>query len=272
MNSSMTSAQYPFEPVSFTPIAYIQSPFKQRYGVPRQPGLAKNAVGLIQFKKDPDLISALKTIEQFSHLWIIFIFHQHGGKKWKPSIRPPRLGGRTKVGVLASRSPHRPNPIGISVVKINKVYLNNPQGPSMEVQGLDLLDGTPILDVKPYIPYADAIPEAVAGWATPPIERLAVTYSQKAQRFLQTHLQSNSPSQEKSSSFTQGLQAHVFHAQGLQDLITEVLELDPRPAYLQREEPASAPQFWGKIYGIEISGFEVKYTFNADGILVLSIL
>lgn len=250
MNFSMTSAQYPFEPVTFIPIAHIQSPFKQRYGVPRQPGLARNAVGLIQFKKDPDLKSALKTIEQFSHLWIVFVFHQHGGKKWKPSIRPPRLGGRTKVGVLASRSPHRPNPIGISVVKINKVDLENPQGPSIEVQGLDLLDGTPVLDVKPYIPYADAVPEAIAGWATPPINRLAVTYSKEALLFLQTHSQPTSP---------------------LQDLITEILELDPRPAYLQREEPATSPHFWNKTYGIEISGFEVKYTFNADGILVLSI-
>ena len=196
MSFSMTSAQYSFEPVSFTPIAHVQSPFKQRYGVPRQPGLAKNAIGLIQFKKDPDLKSALKTIEQFSHLWLVFVFHQHGGKKWKPSIRPPRLGGRTKVGVLASRSPHRPNPIGISVVKINKVDLENPQGPSIEVQGLDLLDGTPVLDVKPYIPYADAVPEAIAGWATPPINRLAVTYSQEALLFLQTHLQPKSSLQD----------------------------------------------------------------------------
>ncbi len=251
MNSTMTSAQYTFEPVTFAPIAYVQSPFKQRYGVPRQPGLVKNAVGIIQFKKDPDLKSALKTIDQFSHLWIVFIFHQHGGKKWKPSIRPPRLGGRTKVGVLASRSPHRPNPIGISVVKINKVNLDDPKGPSIEVQGLDVLDGTPVLDVKPYIPYADAVVDANAGWATPDIDRLSVTYSSEAQEFLQSN----------PNKFTHQLQ----------NLITEILELDPRPAYLQREEPATSPQFWNKIYGIEISHNEVKYSFTEEGILVHSI-
>lgn len=241
---------YETDSFTFTPIAYVQSPFKQRYGIPRQPGLVKNAIGHIQFNNDPDLISALKTMDQFSHLWIIFVFHQHGGKKWKPSIRPPRLGGRTKVGVLASRSPHRPNPIGISVVKIIKVCLDDKAGPTIEVEGLDLLDGTPVLDIKPYIPYADSISEAKAGWATSDLVRHPVHFSQDAVDYLKENFHSN---------------PH------LQDLITEILELDPRPAYLQREEPATASQFWHKPYGIEISSCEVKYVFTAEGIVVTAI-
>lgn len=241
-------------PYTFEPIAFVQSPFKERYGVPRQPGLVKNAIGRILFRKDPDLKTALKTLEQFSHLWVIFVFHNHGGNKWKPSIRPPRLGGRTKVGVLASRSPHRPNPIGISVVTIQKVILDNEEGPIIEIGGLDMIDGTPVLDVKPYIPYADAIADANPGWASVDIHRLAVSFSDKAHSFL---------SQRKKEN--------VIEMDSLKELITEILELDPRPAYLKREEPASDARFWHKTYGIEISEHEVKYSFKEGGIFVHSI-
>lgn len=240
---------------TFEPIAFMQSPFKDRYGVPRQPGLAQNAIGRIHFKKDPDLKTALKTIEQFSHLWVIFVFHNHGGKKWKPSIRPPRLGGRAKVGVLASRSPHRPNPIGISVVTIQKVLIDCEDGPVIEVKGVDLIDGTPILDIKPYIPYADSIPEANAGWAQDEIERHAVAFSEMTQSFLLSMETSN---------------ARISDI-NLRSLIIEILEIDPRPAYLKRKEPAVDSRFWNKVYGIEISGHEVKYAFNESGIMVISI-
>lgn len=240
---------------TFEPIAFMQSPFKDRYGVPRQPGLAQNAMGRIHFKKNADLKTALKTIDQFSHLWVIFVFHNHGGQKWKPSIRPPRLDGRTKVGVLASRSPHRPNPIGISVVAIQKVILDHEEGPIIEVKGVDLLDGTPILDIKPYLSYADSIPQANAGWAQDEIQRLAIAFSESAQSFLL--------SIEKSKSRASNI--------NLRSLIIEILEIDPRPAYLKRKEPVADPTFWNKAYGIEISEHEVKYTFNKSGILVLSI-
>ena len=101
--------------------------------------------GVIQLKPDADFVTALKGLETFSHLWIVFVFHSHGGKKWKPSIRPPRLGGNKKIGLFASRSPHRPNPIGISAVKLEKIILDHPKGPQIHVSEVDLLDGTPIL-------------------------------------------------------------------------------------------------------------------------------
>lgn len=232
----------------FESIATIRSPFKDKYGVPRQPGLTQHALGQIIFKNDPDLRTALKTLEQFSHLWVLFVFHQHGGKKWKPSIRPPRLGGRTKVGVLASRSPHRPNPIGMSVLEIRNIDFDYVEGPMIEVAGLDIIDGTPVLDIKPYIPYADSIEAAKAGWAQPVVERVTVMMSESVALFFAESQREN-----------------------LKELVVEVLELDPRPAYLQREKPANDPQFWEHGYGIEIANHEVKYHFNKQGLFIDSI-
>lgn len=236
----------------FEAIAKVESPFKERYGVPRQPGLAANAIGKIKFKNDPDLKTALKSLEQFSHIWIVFVFHAHGGNKWKPSIRPPRLGGRTKVGVLASRSPHRPNPVGISAVELREVNLDAAGGPELVVGGIDLLDGTPVLDIKPYIPYADAIEFASAGWASEEIQRHEVLFSPEAERSL--------------------VELAGDHHEDTRALIEQILELDPRPAYQKRDEPAQNPQVWGKIFGMLIGGFEVKYCFSNGGLLVKAIL
>lgn len=228
----------------FTPIAFVQSPFKDKYGVPRQPSLAHGVQGIIKFQPDPDLITALRSLKDFTHLWVIFVFHQHGGKNWKPSVRPPRLGGRTKVGVLASRSPHRPNPIGMSVVKIENLDLEVQGGAEIRISGLDLLDGTPVLDIKPYIPYADAVPTASSGWAEEAIKTHIVTLSEQAQLFI-----------------------HQMGDQrvGFQNTLQQVLEIDPRPAYQQRQNPVSSPESQGLRYGIEIMGFEVQYQIVQQG-------
>lgn len=218
--------------------------------MPRQPHLVQAAKGIIQFQNDADLRTALKTIEMFSHLWIVFVFHQHGGKNWKPSIRPPRLGGRTKVGVLASRSPHRPNPIGMSVVKIESVDLQAPEGPRIVIAGLDLLDGTPVIDVKPYIPYADIIENATSGWAQESIAKYPVALSDEASEFLKKIAPENPE---------------------LRELIIQILEIDPRPAYQKREFPIEAPISQGQNYGIEIAGFEVKYRIENSQIKILSL-
>ncbi len=238
------------EAYGFEPIGFVRSPFKDKYGVPRQPSLAIAAKGTIQFRNDPDLVTALKSVESFTHLWVIFVFHEHGGKNWKPSIRPPRLGGREKVGVLASRSPHRPNPIGISVVKIDKINLEAHGGPQIEISGIDVVDGTPVLDVKPYIPYADAFPEASSGWAHEDIKKYPVLLSEDSQIAL-LQIQAHKPEFEM--------------------VMRQMLEIDPRPAYQQREHPIGDASTTGRRYGIKIMGVEVKYEMGEDCIRVLSL-
>ena len=236
----------------FSPIGYIQTPFKDKFGIPRQPGLVVAASGVIKLGNNPDLITALKTLEEFSHIWIIFVFHEHGGKSWKPSIRPPRLGGQRKVGVLSSRSPHRPNPIGISAVPLVKVDLAAPGGPEIHVSGVDLLDGTPILDIKPYLPFADSIPQAHAGWASEPISRFEVRFSKEAEISLGS--------------------LNLAESESLRQLIIELLELDPRPAFKKRQAPVSDPQHWGSRYGFEVQGRDVKYELQEGYFLVVDII
>ena len=236
---------------TFNPIGYVESPFKDKFGVPRQPGLASEAKGIIKFSSDPDIKTALKQISEFSHIWIVFVFHDHGGNKWKPSIRPPRLGGNVKVGVLSSRSPHRPNPIGISAVELTKVDLEATGGPELFVNGLDLIDGTPVLDVKPYIPYADSIPDANAGWASEEIKRYPVVFTNEADTFLKTLAEDD---QKK-----------------LKDLTIQVLELDPRPSFKKRQFPAEDPKTWGQNYGLAVLEYEVKYTITEGQFLVTSL-
>ncbi len=215
----------------FRAIGFVQSPFKDKYGIPRQSGLVAAAKGVVKLLDEPDLKTALRSMDEFSHLWIVFVFHEHGGKKWKPSIRPPRLGGQIKVGVLASRSPHRPNPIGLSAVAIDRIDIDAAGGPEIHVSGLDLLDGTPVLDLKPYITYADSIPDADSGWASTPIERVIVRFADAV-------------------SITDS---------SIKNLITQVLALDPRPAFQKRQFPVTAPSSAGLEFGLEISGFDVKY-------------
>jgi tRNA-Thr(GGU) m(6)t(6)A37 methyltransferase TsaA len=211
----------------FTPIATIETVFKEKFGVPRQPSLTPSATGVLRFKNDFRIKTALKGLEQFSHLWLIYVFHETGAKDWRPSVRPPRLGGAKKIGVLASRSPHRPNPIGISVVRIEALDLENPKGPRVTVSGVDMLDGTPVLDVKPYIPYADSHPRAQSGWAREKIQRRQVRFSAVASKKLRSSAQKR--------------------------LITEILSLDPRPAFQQRKQSDQNG------FGILIDGVDVKW-------------
>jgi tRNA-Thr(GGU) m(6)t(6)A37 methyltransferase TsaA len=232
--------KYPSEVFEFKPIGSMQSLFKDRFAVPRQPGLASQVPGIIKMNPDPDLKTALRRLDEFSHLWIVFVFHDHGGKKWKPSIRPPRLGGNTKVGVLSSRSPHRPNPIGISAVALEKIDFEAKGGVEIHVRGIDLIDGTPILDVKPYIPYADAIPEAKPGWACDEIQKYPVRFA--------TTVDSE-----------------------LKKLIVGILELDPRPAFQKRKFPVGKKISVGKKYGFDLLDYDVKYEIQENGFLVLGI-
>jgi tRNA-Thr(GGU) m(6)t(6)A37 methyltransferase TsaA len=235
----------------FRPIGVIESCFREKFGIPRQPGLARSAPAIIRLDKgDPFLAQSLRRLEEFSHLWVIYIFHEHGSRNWKPSIRPPRLGGAEKVGVLASRSPHRPNPIGLSAVELVRVDLQDPAGVAIHVRGGDFLDGSPVLDIKPYLPYADSIPEASSGWADEPIEKTPVEFTAVAEEKI----------------------AASENSEQLRTMILEVLELDPRPAFQKRRLPPSSPEAQGLGFGFALLNVDVKWRIDQGRFVVTDLL
>lgn len=229
--------------IEFTPIGYLRTDFKEKFGIPRQSGLIKSTRAVLKLDSGQEFVSALKGIEGFSHLWVLFIFHETGTEKWKPTIRPPRLGGAKKVGVLASRSPHRPNPIGLSVAEIERVDLAARGGAEIHLKGLDVLDGTPVLDIKPYLAYADAISDARSGWAAEEIERTEVRFSDRAES-------------EVAEITAQG----VPH---FRSLVVEMLELDPRPAFQQRRKERTHRSLESKSeeeFGFLILDYDVQWS------------
>jgi tRNA-Thr(GGU) m(6)t(6)A37 methyltransferase TsaA len=239
-------------PYSLEPIGFLQTCFKEKFGIPRQPRLVAGADGVLKLKDHPFLKTAVRGLEGFSHLWIVFVFHQHDARNWKPSIRPPRLGGAKKIGVLASRSPHRPNPIGLSAVKLERVDLEADGGVELYLSGVDFLDGTPVLDIKPYIPYADSIPEASAGWAEEEIKRTPVEFSEAA----------------LSSIAILGGKKYPH----LRELIVGMLELDPRPAFQKRKLPSDHSESEGTKYGFRLFEFDVKWMISAGRFRVLNVV
>ena len=146
------------------PIAHIYTDFKTKFGLPRQSGLIKEITGKIVFEKEYSIAEAFKGLEDFSHIWILWEFSEAKKESWKPTVRPPLLGGNKRMGVFATRSPFRPNSIGLSCVKLEKIEYDKAIGTVLYVSGCDLMNGTPIYDVKPYLPYCDSVPEAVGGF------------------------------------------------------------------------------------------------------------
>ncbi|HAW93878.1 TPA: tRNA (N6-threonylcarbamoyladenosine(37)-N6)-methyltransferase TrmO [Candidatus Azambacteria bacterium] len=219
----------------FQVIGTVESPYKQKFAIPRQPGLIAEARGklvLVPPYAEDDIV---RGIEAFSHLWLGFVFHETASKGWSPLVRPPRLGGNTRKGVFATRATFRPNPIGLSVVKLERVYRHK-SNLVLELSGIDLLDGTPILDIKPYLPYADALPEAGGGFAdSAPQTSMAVSFSQQASTFCQ---------------------AQTLYPE-LAVLIEKVLKQDPRPSYKKQRD---AEQH----YGMTLYHFNIKWTVNGD--------
>ena len=151
--------------ITFKIIARIKSDYHEKFGIPRQSGLVQSMRSIIRFEPEFRNAEALRGLEGFSHLWIVWIFSENIRETWSPTVRPPRLGGNKRLGVFATRSSFRPNPIALSCVKIEQINIDGAEGPEIIVSGADLLDGTPIVDIKPYLPYADAHPEAVGGFA-----------------------------------------------------------------------------------------------------------
>ena len=225
------------------PIATIHTPYKEKFATPRQPGLAPTVRAKVELAPGFSSPEAVRGLEGFSHLWLIFLFHQSYQQGWKPTVRPPRLGGNQRVGVFACRSPFRPNPIGLSAVKLLTIHCE--QGKVvLEVQGADLIDGTPILDIKPYLPYTDGIPEATGGFAgRSPVAALQVKFSTAAHQ-----------------------QLGEFSAKNpeLEILIRETLTLDPRPAYQQEADG-------GRVYGVLLDRYNVRWRVEGETVEVIDI-
>ena len=217
-------------------IARIHSDFPTKFGIPRQSGLVEELRSTVVFEPEYRNPDALRGLEGFSHLWLIWQFSQAVRKTWSPTVRPPRLGGNTRMGVFATRSPFRPNPIGLSCVGLAGVELHTPQGPVLHITGADLMDGSPIYDIKPYIPYADCRPQAVGGFASAPKEAtLEVDISPE--------LLSQVPGE-------------------LREALIGVLAQDPRPTYQHDPE---------RVYGMAFAGLEVRFQVEEDRLKVISV-
>ena len=208
-------------------IGYIHTDFPTKFGIPRQSGLVEELKATITFEPEYRNPEAFRGLEEFSHIWLLWKFSKSEKKNWSATVKPPRLGGKKRMGVFATRSPYRPNDIGLSSVKLEKIEFDEKMGPVLTVAGADLMDGTPIYDIKPYIAYADSHPEASEGFAgTVKEKELAVEFPEELLRIY--------PEEKRKA-------------------IVAVLKQDPRPAYDTDET---------RVYGVEFAGFDVRFTIE----------
>lgn len=229
----------------FNTIGVVHSPFRQKFGIPRQPGLCPSVPGSIELLSPYDLPDTLRGIGCFSHIWVLFVFHAIEKEKWNPLVRPPRLGGNERLGVFATRSTHRPNPIGQSVVKLERIEEKNNRL-VLRISGHDFLDETPVLDIKPYIPYAENIQDANNGFL-------------KRTEFipLQVVFTTDAASQCK--------QWEIENQEPLTDMLTEILRQDPRPAYHKK---STAP----RKYGLQLYNLNIRYRLTDNTAKIIEVL
>ena len=224
------------ETVEMHPIAHMRSDFPTKFGIPRQSGLVEELRSVIVFEPEYRSEDALRGIEDFSHLWLIWEFSQARRAEWSPTVRPPRLGGNTRMGVFATRSPFRPNPLGLSSVQLEAIEHRPDVGPVLIVRGADLMDGTPIYDIKPYIPYADCHPDAAGGFT-------AQTQFHHLTMVCDAGLWARVPADQQAA-------------------LQGVLENDPRPSYQHDPE---------RVYGMEFGGLEVHFKVDGEVLTVTGI-
>nr|WP_156826773.1 tRNA (N6-threonylcarbamoyladenosine(37)-N6)-methyltransferase TrmO [Kushneria aurantia] len=213
-------------------IATVESCYPDKFGVPRQPGLAPSATARLRLLAPFDQAECVRGLEHFSHLWISFVFH-HSPQRWTPLVRPPRLGGNRRIGVFASRSTHRPNRLGLSLVELTGIRYE--PGPVLELRGHDLIDATPVVDIKPWLPWADSAESARAGFAPEPPPQLPVALTPACEAQL----------------------AERHDGQALRTLISEVLAQDPRPAYRRRRDDE-------RVYGVRLHDLDVRFRITCD--------
>lgn len=217
-------------------IAHIYTDFPDKFGIPRQSGLVNELKGQVVFEPEYRNPQAVKGLEEFSHIWLLWKFSESRKEHWSATVKPPRLGGKKRVGVFASRSPFRPNDIGLSSVRLERVELDERMGPVLHVLGADLMDRTPIYDIKPYIPMSDSHPEASEGYTGKTKQhRLSVTFPQE---YLQVY-----PEDKRGAVF-------------------EILAQDPRPAYVKDEK---------RIYGLSFAGYDVKFRIVGEELEVCGV-
>jgi len=218
-------------------IATIHTDFPSKFGIPRQGGLVDALKATITFEPEYRDASALRGLEGYSHLWLIWLFSESVMDGFSPTVKPPRLGGNRRMGVFATRSPFRPNPLGLSCVKLEAVELSGPMGPLLHVAGADLMDGTPIFDIKPYIPYVDCHPEATGGFTD------GIRYERLSVDFPEALLDAIPPDKRQA--------------------LIEVLAQDPRPGYRHGEA--------SRRYGVAFAGFDVRFTVQGSALTVVEV-
>lgn len=217
-------------------IGHIETDFKGKFGIPRQSGLVKESRGRIVFVKEYNVPEAFRGLEDFSHIWVLWQFSEAVRETWSPTVRPPLLGGNKRMGVFATRSPFRPNSVGLSTLKLEGVEFSEKEGVVLHVSGVDLLDGTPIYDIKPYLPYADSIPDAVGGFTESLEERRLEV------------------------EFPSDLLKRVN--EGKREALKAVLAADPRPSYQNDPE---------REYGMRFADYEVRFKVEGKTLRVINV-
>lgn len=224
------------EKVHMDIIAHVHSSFSQKFGIPRQSGLSDALKATIVFEEPYRDMDALRGLEAYSHIWVLWQFSCVHSGQWSPTVRPPRMGGNQRMGVFATRSPYRPNPIGLSCVKLDGVWMDAYWGPVLQIAGADMLDQTPVLDIKPYLPYTDAHPEACGGFSVDfETGRLRVSFP---------------------DALLQRIPACDRQA------VCDLLAQDPRPAYHNEAK---------RRYGMQYDGYDIRFTVNEDGVQVVDV-
>lgn len=216
------------------PIAHMHSDFPEKFGIPRQAGIVEALESRVVFTPEYRDPQALRGLEGFSHIWLLWRFSQTEREGWTPTVRPPRLGGNVRMGVFATRSPFRPNSIGLSCVRLLAIERDEKLGCILQVSGADLMDGTPILDIKPYVPYADCRLDAASGFAPDEGKKLSVSFEPQALRVI---------------------------PEGKLEALQGILENDPRPRYQQEPE---------RVYALEFAGLEIKFKVSENELRVIS--